>query len=253
MSSAVFAAVSHLLRRYWAVALIVVGWQAWVSVAGLSSIVLPGPLAVMKDFGSDPLSYAGPASRTFLVAIGGLLLGFLLGAGLAILSWSSRILNGLLTPLGLIFTSIPVVTLIPIIARLLGYDVRTVVAIVALICSFPAFVYVGAGLRALPPGSDDLFRVFGGSRRQRFLRLVLPSSVPNLVLAFRLTAPEAVLASVVAEFLMGTDGLGYMFRKSAGEFDTERALATSLIATITSVACFGLALAAERRVLRRWT
>ena len=245
--------IANLLRRYWAVALIVAGWQIWVSAAGLSSIVLPGPLAVARDFVGDPLSYVDPAGRTFLVAIAGLLLGFLLGAGLAILSWSSRILNGLLTPLGLIFTSIPVVTLIPIIARLLGYDVRTVVAIVSLICFFPAFVYVGAGLRALPPGSDDLFRVFGGSRLQRFTRLVLPSAVPNLMLAFRLTAPEAVLAAVVAEFLMGTDGLGYMFRKAAGEFDTERALATSLIATITSVACFGLALAAERRVLRRWT
>ncbi|SCM75928.1 ABC-type nitrate/sulfonate/bicarbonate transport system, permease component [uncultured Pleomorphomonas sp.] len=253
MSSAALASVSHMVRRYWAVALVVAGWQIWVSAAGLSSIVLPGPLAVLKDFAGDPLSYAEPAGRTFAVALAGLLLGFALGGGLAVLSWSSRILNGLLTPLGLIFTSIPVVTLIPIIARMLGYDVRTVIAIVALICFFPAFVYVGAGLRALPPGSDDLFRVFGGSRRQRFLRLVLPSSIPNLMLAFRLTAPEAVLAAVVAEFLMGTDGLGYMFRKAAGEFDTERALATSLIATITSVACFGLALAAERRVLRRWT
>jgi len=251
--TAALASVSHAVRRYWAVALVVAGWQIWVSAAGLSSIVLPGPLAVLQDFVGDPLSYAEPAGRTFAVAIVGLLCGFALGGGLAVLSWSSRILNGLLTPLGLIFTSIPVVTLIPIIARLLGYDVRTVIAIVALICFFPAFVYVGAGLRALPPGSDDLFRVFGGSRRQRFLRLVLPSSIPNLMLAFRLTAPEAVLAAVVAEFLMGTDGLGYMFRKAAGEFDTERALATSLIATITSVACFGLALAAERRVLRRWT
>ncbi len=253
MRSRPVASFYRAALRYWAVALVIVGWQIWVSVSGLSSIVLPGPLAVVKDFVGDPLSYAEPAARTFGVAIAGLLIGFAMGSGLAVVSWSSRILNGLLTPLGLIFTSIPVVTLIPIIARLLGYDVRTVIAIVALICFFPAFVYVGAGLRALPAGSDDLFRVFGGSRRQRFLRLVLPSSVPNLMLAFRLTAPEAVLAAVVAEFLMGTDGLGYMFRKAAGEFDTERALATSLIATITSVACFGLALSAERRVLRRWT
>lgn len=247
------ASIFQVVRRYWAVALVVAAWQIWISAADMSSIVLPGPLAVLTDFISAPLSYAEPAARTFGVAIIGLVLGFLMGSGLAVLSWSSRILNGLLTPLGLIFTSIPVVTLIPIIARLLGYDVRTVIAIVALICFFPAFVYVGAGLRALPAGSDDLFRVFGGSRRQRFQRLVLPSSVPNLMLAFRLTAPEAVLAAVVAEFLMGTDGLGYMFRKAAGEFDTERALATSLIATVTSVACFGLALSAERRVLRRWT
>jgi NitT/TauT family transport system permease protein len=171
---------------------------------------------------------------------------------LALAAWASRLLNGLLTPLGLIFSSIPVVALIPILARLLGYDMRTEIAIVAIAAFFPTFVFVGAGLKSLPPGSEDLFKVMGASPWQRFRRLVMPAAVPNLMVALRLTAPEAVLAAILAELLMGTSGLGYMFREAAGRFATERAFGTSIIATVTAVIVFGLVMAAERRVDARW-
>lgn len=244
--------IGAFLQRYWGVIGILALWQAWVVLSGLNAIVLPTPASVVIDLASSPDLYATNALKTFFVAFSGLVLGIAAGIALAILAWASRLLNGLLTPLGLIFSCIPVVALIPIIARLLSYDIRTEIAIVAISAFFPTFVFVGAGLRALPPGSDDLFQVFGASRFQRFLRLVLPSAVPNLMIALRLTAPEAILAAILAELLMGTSGLGYMFRVAAGRLAMDRAFGTSLIATITAVACFGLVMVAERRVEARW-
>lgn len=246
------SALSGFFSRYWGVIGILVLWQAWVSISGLNAIVLPTPASVAIDLVSNPGLYAASAAKTFAVALLGLIFGLSAGVLLALVAWASRLLNGLLTPLGLIFSCIPVVALIPIIARLLGYDMRTEIAVVAISAFFPTFVFVGAGLRALPPGSDDLFKVFGASRAQRFLRLVLPAAVPNLMIALRLTAPEAILAAILAELLMGTSGLGYMFREAAGRFAMERAFGTSIIATITAVICFGLVMAAERRVEARW-
>lgn len=240
------------LSRYWGVLGVLLVWQLSVSISGVNAIVLPSPGGVLADLVGNPGVYLRNAGQTFSVALLGLIGGLIAGTLLAIAAWASRLLNGLLTPLGLIFSSIPVVALIPIIARLLGYDVRTVLAIVAISAFFPTFVFVGSGLRAIPPGSDDLFKVLGSSRRQRFFRLVLPAAVPNLMIALRLTAPEAVLAAILAELLMGTSGLGFMFREAAGRFAMERAFGTSIIATVTSVLCFGLVLAAERRVSERW-
>lgn len=246
------SAVKAFFSRYWGVTAILVVWQGWISVSGVNAIVLPSPVAVLADLFGNPAIYAGNAGKTFLVAVLGLVFGLVAGVLLALAAWASRLLNGLLTPLGLIFSSIPVVALIPILARLLGYDMRTEIAIVAIAAFFPTFVFVGAGLKSLPPGSDDLFKVMGASRWQRFRRLVMPAAVPNLMVALRLTAPEAVLAAILAELLMGTSGLGYMFREAAGRFATERAFGTSIIATITAVIVFGLVMAAERRVDARW-
>ena len=246
------SAVKTFFSSYWGVIAILVLWQGWISISGVNAIVLPSPGAVLADLFSNPAVYVSNASKTFLVAILGLVLGLAAGVLLALLAWASRLLNGLLTPLGLIFSSIPVVALIPILARLLGYDMRTEIAIVAIAAFFPTFVFIGAGLKSLPPGSDDLFKVMGASAWQRFRRLVMPAAVPNLMVALRLTAPEAVLAAILAELLMGTSGLGYMFREAAGRFATERAFGTSIIATITAVTVFGLVMAAERRVDARW-
>ena len=250
--SGMIKGMGTFLSNYWGVIAILVLWEAWVNISGLNAIVLPSPASVFFDLASAPGLYATNAAQTFVVALLGLLLGLAGGILLALVAWASRLLNGLLTPLGLIFSCVPVVALIPIIARLLGYDMRTEIAIVAIAAFFPTFVFVGAGLRALPPGSDDLFKVFGASRTQRFLRLVLPAAVPNLMIALRLTAPEAILAAILAELLMGTSGLGFMFREASGRFAMERAFGTSIIATITAVICFGLVMAAERRVATRW-
>jgi NitT/TauT family transport system permease protein len=241
-----------LLSRYWGVALVLLVWQGWVTAFQLNAIVLPQPLDVLADILANPGLYLANGGQTLAIAAGGLAIGMALGTLVAILGWASPLLGGMLTPLGLVFSSIPVIALIPIVARLMGYDVRTVLAIVVIISFLPAFVFTTSGLRALPPGSADLFRVFGAGRWARFTRLVLPSAVPNWMIALRLAAPTAILAALLAEYLMGTSGLGYLFRASAEDFGTERALGTSVVATIVSVLLFSGALAAERAVAWRW-
>lgn len=241
-----------LISRYWGVALVLLVWQGWVSAFQLNAIVLPQPIDVVVDILANPGVYLANGGQTLAIAAGGLAIGMALGTLLAILAWASPLLGGMLTPLGLVFSSIPVIALIPIVARLMGYDARTVLAIVIIISFLPAFVFTASGLRALPPGSADLFRVFGAGRWARFTRLVLPSAVPNWMIALRLAAPTAILAAMLAEYLMGTSGLGYLFRASAEDFGTERALGTSVVATMVSVLLFSGALAAERAVARRW-
>ena len=242
-----------LVSRYWGVALILLAWQGWVTAYQLNAIVLPQPLDVLADILRNPGIYAANAAQTAWMALAGLAIGMAVGTVLAILAWASPLLGGMLTPLGVLFSSIPVVALIPVLARLFGYDGGTVVAIVAIISFLPAFVFTGSGLRALPPGSDDVFRAFGGSRRARFTRLVLPAAVPSWMIALRLAAPTAILAALLAEYLIGTSGLGHLFRAAGETFDTERALGTSVVATVVSVLLFGASLAAEARVRRRWT
>ncbi|MEF2070095.1 ABC transporter permease [Consotaella aegiceratis] len=244
--------ITTALSRYWGVAAVLVAWQAWVSITGVNAIVMPQPLDVLKDLVTEPGVYLTNGGQTLLLSAAGLVLGMALGTLIAVLAWSSRIVSGILVPLGLIFSSVPVVALIPVLARLLGYDIKTVLAIVVIISFFPAFVFTSAGLRSLPPGSDDLFRVMGAGRWTRFRHLVLPSAVPNWMIALRLAAPPAVLSAMVAEFLMGTSGLGYLFRAAATDFNTERAFGTSVVATVISVICFGAALSAERAVNERW-
>lgn len=237
----------------WGILALLVAWQVWVTATAMNEIVMPQPWDVLRDLLTNPGIYVQTSLQTGLVAVVGLFLGMSVGTVMAILAWTSRFLSGILVPLGVILSSVPVVALIPILARLFGYDTTTVMVIVIIISFFPAFVFTSAGLKALPPGSDDLFRVFGAGKLRRFIHLVLPAAVPSWMIAFRLTAPPAILVAMVAEFLMAQGGLGEMFRNSVADFEMARAFGTSLVATIVSVASFLGATWAESKVKARWT
>src|SRR5690606_15684903 len=116
----------------------------------------------------------------------------------------------------------------------------------------PAFVFTGAGLRSLPPGAEDLFRVLGATKRKRLALLALPSAWPDWSVALRIAAANAILAAMVAEFLMGTSGLGYLFHAARTDLDMSRALGASVIAMVISVCSFVLASRAELAIRRRW-
>ncbi len=238
----------RLIQDYWGILLILLAWQGWVVVNQFNPIVMPTPISVFHALATESVLFLENTAITFAVALLGTAGGMIIGTSLAIVTWLSPLLSGLVSPLAIMFSSVPVVAMIPIIARLLGYNVSTEIVIVVIITFFPSFVFASSGLRALPPGSGDLFQVLGASRRATLLHLALPAAMPNLAIAFRLAAAYAILAAMIAEFLMGTSGLGYLFAKTNDEFQTEQAFGTSVIATVISVTAFLLTSYVERRV-----
>src|SRR4029453_19141107 len=97
------------------------------------------PVAVLDDLVSHPGVYLRNVGITLMVAVFGLVVGMLAGTGLAVAACFPPFAAGLLNPLTVLFSSVPVVALIPVIARLLGYDTSTVLAIVVIITFFPCF------------------------------------------------------------------------------------------------------------------
>ncbi|MCX7366764.1 MAG: ABC transporter permease subunit [Alphaproteobacteria bacterium] len=209
----------RLVEDYWGILLLLIAWQLWVVVSRFNPIVMPTPVAVLGDLVRHPDIYLRNVGITLAIAVFGLVAGMLVGTGLAIAAC---------------------------------YDTSTVLAIVVIITFFPSFVFASSGLRAPPPGSEDLFRVLGASRLSLLWRLALPAAMPNLAVAFKLAAAHAILAAMVAEFLMGTTGLGYLFAKTKSDFQTEQAFGVSIVATVISAAAYLGAGWVERRVRDRY-
>jgi ABC-type nitrate/sulfonate/bicarbonate transport system permease component len=242
-----------IVGQFWAIALLLAAWEAWVLWMGYNAIVLPRPSAVFADLLRSPGLYVAPAGATLGTALLGLALGMAFGTALAVAGWLSRFLQGAFTPLTVLFSSVPVVTIIPILARIFGYDRGTALVVVVIISFFPAFVFATAGLRQLPPLADDLFRVLGAQRVRRLLLLAVPAAVPALCVALRIAAAHAILAAMVAEYLMGTGGLGYILVDARSDLNMERALGASIVAILLSIALYASAYWVEAAVRERWS
>ncbi len=238
----------RLILDLWPLLLLLLLWQVWVSAAGYNSIVLVPPGAVVSDLLHSPGAYLSPALHTLVFALGGLGLGMAAGVLLALAVWFSELLAGIATPFALLLSTTPVVCLIPIIARLFGYESRTELIAIAVMTFFPAFVYCGAGLVQLPALSRDLMLVLNASRWQNLRLLALPAALPALATALRVGATLSVLVALLAEYLMQTGGLGTLFAVTMQQFHLARALGASALAMALSALLFEATRALELRV-----
>lgn len=241
------------LVHLWPIALLLLSWDLWVVLNGYTSTVAPRPWFVIADVVVGFADYVPSIMYTLGMALGGLVGGTLIGFVGAILVWWSAALSGVVTPAALIIRSVPITAMIPIIARIVGYGDPAVLASTMLICFFPAFVFTLSGLAAIPEAGRDLFTVLGANKFQVLSRLGVLYALPNLMVSVRITAPSAVLAAMLAEFLMGTSGLGALFSEARSYMDMERSWGTALVATVVSVLVFVGAQVAERRVETRLT
>lgn len=240
--------IRRIFSQSWGVLLLLAAWEIYVKAVHFNSIVIVTPVAVVRDMAHHPSVYAWPALWTLGFALAGLFGGIAIGLALAILAWSSRMFAGMVSPLAILLSSTPVVCLIPLMARIFGYETHTELAIVVVLTFFPAFVFTLSGMEKLPPMSSELFSIFSAGRWKRLTLLALPAAAPSVAAALRVCAAYSVLVTVVAEYLMQTGGLGNMFALMSQEFQTERAFGASLMAMVLSSALYSVASAVETRV-----
>ncbi|UFS60652.1 ABC transporter permease [Subtercola endophyticus] len=231
---------------------LVVAWQYWITANHIPRLVAPAPLNVVNALTADPGAYLGAAALTTSIAIGGLLAGAIVGLALAVILWLVPALSAAVAPLAVLLPTVPIVIFIPILGSVLGYGVATVFAACIIMAFFPVYVLAASGLTTRPPGSDDIFAVYGASRLTVLVRLALPAAVPSVMLALRLSAANCFLIALSAEWLLGQGGLGRVFSQKTVILDTGGSWAAVLVSIVLALAAYGVAVVLERVVGRRW-
>ena len=105
--------VISFINLNWGIILILILWEFWVVVNDFNPIVMPSPEGVLLDLVQNPIIYLENSAVTFFIAVVGLFGGMLSGTSLAVMTWFSPLLSGLINPTTVLFNSVPVVSLIP--------------------------------------------------------------------------------------------------------------------------------------------
>lgn len=233
--------------------LLLVGiWQTWITVAKISPLVAPQPLAVLGDLVARPLDYLELVGQTCATAALALLLGSAVGMLLAGLARVSSFAQGIVVPGMVLLTATPLIAMFPLLARLLGYGGGTVVVIASVLVVLPIFVYTRSGLEAASPAHLDLARSWGSSRASVLRWIVLPSALPHISTGIRIAASSAIIATVVGESLIGTTGLGVDFTYQYRLFNMAPAFGSAVLIVVLSLLVFTVFGALDRLVHRRW-
>lgn len=198
---------SLALAAGWVAALLLL-WEIGVRLAGTPVYILPAPSRIIAVLAANPSLYAAASLVTFGEALAGLLLGALLGMGMAaVLSLLPALQSGLLT-LAVLLKSTPLVVIAPLLTLWLGFGPLPKVIITALLTFFPLLINVFSGLNSVDPALLETFRSWHASRSEIFWHLRLPSALPFFFAGLKVSAPLALVGAVVAEWSGASSGLG---------------------------------------------
>lgn len=150
------------------------------------------------------------------------LIGVGLGCLLALpvgflLAWYST-LRSMFDPLVSFFRALPPIALIPLVIVYLGIGESARLSILTYAAFFSAVVVIYEGVAAI----DDIYvragRSMGASEMELFRRIVVPLTIPQVLVAVRVALGVCWATLVAAELIAARRGLGAMIQNAANFF-----------------------------------
>jgi NitT/TauT family transport system permease protein len=225
-------------------------WQLLTVAGSYDHFILPGPMDVWRQF----LIVAGDGrllhhtTITLSEVLPGLLLGAAIATPLGYLLARSPLAERLISPYLIASQAIPVIAIAPLLTIWVRSTYWSRVLVAALVVFFPILVNVIAGLRSVPPELYELMGSLRASKRQLFLKLELPASLPILLAGLKVGATLSVIGALVGEFVQPkTEGLGFLLITARYQFKTDL-----VFVVLLTLAAIALSLYAAVSLLERW-
>lgn len=181
----------------------------------------------------------------------GLGLSILVGLPLGVLLGRSSALNAMFDPFITAFNATPRLVFLPLLMLWFGIGLWSKVAIVFLGALFPLLINTYEGVRHADKLLINVVRSFGANEWDIARLVVVPNSLPFIVVGLRLAIGRAILGVVVAEFFGAQDGLGVVMVRAASGFRVDVVFAGLIIFAGLSLLITGLVKILENR-MSRW-
>jgi NitT/TauT family transport system permease protein len=227
-----------------------VAW--WVSSGTLvDKFYLPSPIKVGQELvewvndGSllrNILATLLPGIKGFLIAT---VAAFILGYTLAMARFASDVLEPYITAV----YGIPIISLVPLLILWFGIGQELAVSVAVLASFFLMFYNVYFGIREVSQTLIDQVLIAGGSAWDIAWRVRLPSALVWVVAGMKVAVPHSIVGVVVAEFLIGNKGVGFLLSSNANQFNAAGTFAAVIVLASMSFALDRLLSLLTRRAL----
>ena len=177
----------------------------------------------------------------------GFSLALVIGVSGGLLLGMFPVLRYLIDPPVMAIYATPQLALLPIFVLWLGIGMASKIAVVFIGASIPIVVNSMAGVRQVDRPLVLAARSFCAGKRDVFIKVILPASLPAVMIGIRLGLSRAVLGVVVAEMYVSQEGIGNQIMRLGSAFRVDQLLFYVLL-----VSAFGLGATTAARKLEEW-
>ena len=246
-SSRLFARIfSHAGPAIASVSAVILGWEAYVQLSGISPTALPAPSRILAQGFENREALAGHTLATLQATLFGFASSLSAAFFSSILIDFFRPLRRALFPVFIITQTLPLVAIAPLIVLWFGFGLTPKIVLVALVTFFPMLVALAQGYESTDKDVSALLASMGASRWRIFVMARLPSALPYFFAGLRISITYAVVGAIFAEYAGAARGLGIYILNAKNNFRPDLVLAAVFVSATVTLLLFGATVLIER-------
>lgn len=206
-------------------------WEGLSQLGILPSYLLPAPTVILStivELGAD-----GSLWGHIGITLYRIFLGFLFGGAAALLLGSIvgfyRKAEQFFDPIIQAFRSIPSLAWVPLFILWMGIAEASKVTLIAVGVFFPVYLNVVSGILSVDRQLIEVGKMYGLSSFQLVKRIILPASLPSLLVGLRSGLGLGWMFVVAAELMGASQGLGYLLVLGQNTYSPELIIASIVL------------------------
>ena len=215
-------------------------WWIYVAVKHVPAYILPSPPKVWNSL--EKMFVKGTVYPHLWTTTYEVILGFVIGAFLGIVLGYIFIkvdaLKTMLMPYLIFLQTAPKIALVPLFVIWFGIGLVSKVVLIISMVLFPVLSGMMLGLESIPPDVRNLMKILKASKWQIFSQVEMQYSLPALFASRKVGIVQAVIGAIVAEWMSGKQGLGYILTYASSTYDTPMLLAGIIVTIILGIATY---------------
>ena len=215
-------------------------WWIYVAVKHVPAYILPSPPKVWNSL--EKMFVKGTVYPHLWTTTYEVILGFVIGAFLGIVLGYIFIkvdaLKTMLMPYLIFLQTAPKIALVPLFVIWFGIGLVSKVVLIISMVLFPVLSGMMLGLESIPPDVRNLMKILTASKWQIFSQVEMQYSLPALFASMKVGIVQAVIGAIVAEWMSGKQGLGYILTYASSTYDTPMLLAGIIVTIILGIATY---------------
>ena len=215
-------------------------WWIYVAVKHVPAYILPSPPKVWNSL--EKMFVKGTVYPHLWTTTYEVILGFVIGAFLGIVLGYIFIkvdaLKTMLMPYLIFLQTAPKIALVPLFVIWFGIGLVSKVVLIISMVLFPVLSGMMLGLESIPPDVRNLMKILKASKWQIFSQVEMQYSLPALFASMKVGIVQSVIGAIVAEWMSGKQGLGYILTYASSTYDTPMLLAGIIVTIILGIATY---------------
>ena len=222
-------------------ALIIVVWQFLYFLLAerlniIKPYIFPNPLGVLSTF--DRLIRTGLLFTSILYSLRKMLIGYTLSLIIGILVGlllTFRIPEKALKPIFLGFQTLPSICWVPFALLWFGLNESATIFVIIIGSTFSLGISVESAIKNVNPLYIRAASTMGASKRDIYLKIILPASVPEFISGLKQGWSFAWRSLMAGEMMSSVMGLGYILQTGRDLLEINQVMAVMLIIVLFSV------------------